>query len=177
MQCPLAVSLHISAYWLTSVDCSAPYAVMRPFACTVTMTNASHVLAGSLRVTSAVAICLTLTCMPCSGVGYKSDFMTYCTNKLYGLMFARELATRLKARPLPPSSPLPHHTPQPRPACPRVYTLAKYVCHKCCPHHMVYGFMCGWQYIMQTTLCTCTMEISPALLHFCGVQVAPLLVP
>ncbi|DBA77215.1 TPA: hypothetical protein ACH3X1_009786 [Trebouxia sp. C0004] len=30
------------------------------------------------------------------GVGYKSDFMTYCTNKLYGLMFARELATRLK---------------------------------------------------------------------------------
>jgi len=22
--------------------------------------------------------------------------MTYCTNKLYGLMFARELATRLK---------------------------------------------------------------------------------
>ena len=32
----------------------------------------------------------------CRGVGYKSDFMTYCTNKLYGLMFARELATRLK---------------------------------------------------------------------------------
>ncbi len=29
-------------------------------------------------------------------MGYKSDFMTYCTNKLYGLMFARELATRLK---------------------------------------------------------------------------------
>lgn len=30
------------------------------------------------------------------GVGYKSDFMTYCTNKLYGLMFARELAVRLR---------------------------------------------------------------------------------
>ena len=38
-------------------------------------------------------------CMLCRGVGYKSDFMTYCTNKLYGLMFARELATRLKASP------------------------------------------------------------------------------
>ena len=34
--------------------------------------------------------------MACRGVGYKSDFMTYCTNKLYGVMFARELATRLK---------------------------------------------------------------------------------
>ena len=32
----------------------------------------------------------------CRGKGYTSDFMTYCTNKLYGLMFARELATRLK---------------------------------------------------------------------------------
>ena len=27
--------------------------------------------------------------------------MTYCTNKLYGLMFARELAVRLKVRPAP----------------------------------------------------------------------------
>lgn len=34
----------------------------------------------------------------CRGVGYKSDFMTYCTNKLYGLMFARELAVRLRVR-------------------------------------------------------------------------------
>ena len=43
--------------------------------------------------TNFMASCLALHCR---GVGYKSDFMTYCTNKLYGLMFARELATRLK---------------------------------------------------------------------------------
>lgn len=42
--------------------------------------------------------------MPCSGKGYSSGFFTYCTTKLYGLMFARELATRLnKPDPYPGS--------------------------------------------------------------------------
>lgn len=43
--------------------------------------------------------------MPCSGKGYSSGFFTYCTTKLYGLMFARELATRLKVSPTPTQDP------------------------------------------------------------------------
>ena len=94
-----------------------------------------HFNTAELCVTSAVAVCLTLTCMPCSGVGYKSDFMTYCTNKLYGLMFARELATRLKAS-------YPHPSPSPARAHPII--PSQNPCSKCCPHHMAAVFVWRW---------------------------------
>ena len=61
------------------------HALFALFACKLLFsrsTAASHSLYSSL-----FKRCWFLMALHCKGVGYKSDSMTYCTNKLYGLMF------------------------------------------------------------------------------------------